>query len=107
INIPAPLGVPPVMPPGRGDGQAAQNAPEQDASVQGRRSAATALGEKLDLDALAEELERYVPKKFPAGRLRIDHDKDSGMFVYKTVDPATGEVLQQYPTDEMLRYISY
>lgn len=114
VNIPASLAVTPVSSSDRpssdrfpGRGEAGHGARPGKSDPASGRAAATALGEKLDLDALAEELERYVPKDFPAGRLQIDRHEDSGMFVYKTVDPATGEVLRQYPTDEMLRYISY
>lgn len=112
INIPASRAVTPFPSPDRPSPVRSEATPgfgperAQGGAMPGQ-TAATALGDKLGLDALAKELERYVPKDFPAGRLQIDHDEDSGMFVYKTVDPATGEVLRQYPTDEMLRYISY
>jgi flagellar protein FlaG len=34
--------------------------------------------------------------------LKIQADKDSGRTVYKVVNPATGEIVYQYPTEEML-----
>ena len=36
-------------------------------------------------------------------RLVIEHDDASGAFVYKTVDRRTGETLQQFPREEVLR----
>jgi len=36
-------------------------------------------------------------------RLVIEEDPDSGLFVYKTVDRRTGDVLQQFPRDEVIR----
>ncbi len=36
-------------------------------------------------------------------RLVIEHDEASGAFVYKTVDRRTGETLQQFPREEVLR----
>ena len=36
-------------------------------------------------------------------RLVIEHDEASGEFVYKTVDRRTGETLQQFPREEVLR----
>ncbi len=113
VNMPASLAVPTVSPAGRVEGAAVQDAIAKDARARpgsnpgGDPAFARSLGNKLDLEALAEELERYMPSNIPEGRLQIDRDEESGMFVYKTIDPNTGEVLRQYPTDEMLRYISY
>lgn len=36
-------------------------------------------------------------------RLVIEEDRDTGAFVYKTLDRATGEVLRQFPREEVLR----
>jgi len=36
-------------------------------------------------------------------RLVIEQDKPTGSFVYKTVDRLNGDVLFQYPSDELLR----
>jgi len=36
-------------------------------------------------------------------RLVIEEDSGSGSYVYKTVDRRTGEVVQQYPQDDLLR----
>ena len=47
-----------------------------------------------------------APAKAPdvqAVRLVIEEDRHSGSFVYKTLDRITGEVLSQYPREEMLR----
>lgn len=38
------------------------------------------------------------------GRLSIDEDKDSGDFVYRVVDASTGEVLNQWPREELLKH---
>ena len=37
-------------------------------------------------------------------RLSIDQDKDSGDFVYRVVDASTGEVLNQWPREELLKH---
>ncbi len=37
-------------------------------------------------------------------RLVIEEDPTSGTYVYKTVDRRTGDVLQQFPRDEVLRF---
>jgi flagellar protein FlaG len=36
-------------------------------------------------------------------RLIIEDDKAAGTFVYKTVDRATGAVVQQYPREQIIR----
>ena len=36
-------------------------------------------------------------------RLVIEEDQASGSYVYKTVDRRTGQVVQQFPRDEVLR----
>src|ERR671916_758446 len=50
-----------------------------------------------------------APAKAPAiqaVRLVIEEDRNSGSFVYKTVDRVSGEVLAQYPREELLRMLS-
>lgn len=39
-------------------------------------------------------------------RLRIDHN-DIGVFVYKSIDPLSGEVKGQYPDEKYLQKLSY
>lgn len=36
-------------------------------------------------------------------RLEIEEDQASGTYVYKTINRRTGEVVQQYPREEILR----
>jgi flagellar protein FlaG len=37
-------------------------------------------------------------------RLVIEQDEASGSYVYKTVDRRTGDVLQQFPREDVLRF---
>lgn len=39
-------------------------------------------------------------------RLSIEHDKATNRYVFKSVDENTGEVLRQYPTEQMLAQIA-
>jgi flagellar protein FlaG len=39
----------------------------------------------------------------PSLRLVIEEAPSSGQFVYKTLDRSTGEVVRQFPREEMLR----
>jgi flagellar protein FlaG len=48
--------------------------------------------------------EREVPIRDSADlRLIIEEDQASGTYVYKTVNRRTGEVVQQFPRQEVLR----
>ncbi|MDR7229717.1 flagellar protein FlaG [Caulobacter sp. BE264] len=55
--------------------------------------------------AQAAEAEKPVDDGPQPGDLRlvIEHDEASGAFVYKTVDRRTGETLQQFPREEVLK----
>jgi uncharacterized FlaG/YvyC family protein len=40
-------------------------------------------------------------------RLRISQDEKMGVFVYQSVDPTSGEVKGQYPSEERLRELAF
>ena len=40
-------------------------------------------------------------------KLSIDIDDDSGLFVYKSIDKQSGEVISQFPAEEVLALIAY
>ncbi|MFZ5834361.1 MAG: flagellar protein FlaG [Pseudomonadota bacterium] len=44
--------------------------------------------------------------KQTATRLSIELDKATNRYIFKTVDPETGEVIRQYPTELMLSQIA-
>jgi uncharacterized FlaG/YvyC family protein len=39
-------------------------------------------------------------------KLTIEIDKDAGVVVYKAIDRSTGQVLRQYPSEEMLKILT-
>lgn len=52
----------------------------------------------------AEAAERALPVKDQADlRLIIEEDPASGSYVYKTLDRRTGEVIHQFPIEQVLR----
>lgn len=61
----------------------------------------------LTLETVAEAIERYIPEALPNTRLSIVHDKQTDLFIYKSVDRDSGEVVRQYPADEILRFIAF
>ena len=61
----------------------------------------------VTLDTVAEVIESYVPQNLPNTQLKIDHDAKADLFVYKAVDRDSGEVIRQYPADDILRFIAF
>jgi uncharacterized FlaG/YvyC family protein len=60
------------------------------------------------LDAAAKVLGDVVKEVIPSNtRLRIDHDDEANSFVYKAVDPKTGEVLNQFPPEQILKVVAF
>ena len=62
------------------------------------------------LERVARVLEDFVPgggdDEEVVTSLKISQDEASGRFVYKTVDDKTGEVVRQFPPEEILNFIS-
>ena len=61
----------------------------------GARPVAKATGEKPEATTSGQGQ--------PDLRLVIEEDKSTGSFIYKTLDRRTGEIVQQYPREEVLR----
>lgn len=40
-------------------------------------------------------------------RLRIEFSNEAGRFVYQSIEPATGKVLDQIPKEEVIRRLSF
>ena len=54
-------------------------------------------------------VERFPPPPAPAPapRLVIEEGPHPGAFVYKTLDPVTGEVIRQLPREELVRLMRH
>lgn len=57
----------------------------------------------------AEVLEEFIPEEELVSntRLRIDKDDETGRFVYYSVDDESGEVIRQFPPENILKFLSY
>lgn len=51
-------------------------------------------------------LKEVLGSDFTSRRLSIAQDEATGRFVYRVIDINTGEVLRQYPPDEILRIVA-
>ena len=87
------------------------NAPDPSAGAKSVEDPAVAVGPASpapgDRNARAADAKAEAPvEKGPQPgdlRLVIEHDDDTGDYVYKTVDRRTGETLQQFPREEILK----
>lgn len=52
-------------------------------------------------------LNKALSLKSTNTKLSIDVDDSSGLFVYKGIDKTTGEVVSQFPAEEILALIAY
>lgn len=59
------------------------------------------------LQAAEKFIDASLPNKPPGTKLRIDLDSDSGRFVYKGVDIKTGDVVIQFPSEDILKLIAF
>ncbi len=61
------------------------------------------------LDRVSSLLEDFVPGDFGSQAetsLQISQDEETGRFVYRSVDVETGEVVRQFPPEEVLNFIT-
>lgn len=61
-----------------------------------------------DPDSKIKDLQRLADEAFEKENLRlsISFDKEAGRFVYRGVDRETGEVVRQYPPEEIIDQIA-
>ena len=59
------------------------------------------------LDKAAATIGKYIPHQPPGTQLRIEKDKSTNLFVYQAVNPKNGEVVSQYPSEQIVKFISY
>ncbi len=60
------------------------------------------------VEALERTLRSLTPKLMnTATRLSIDKDAATGTFVYRAIDRETGDVIHQYPGEDMLAVIRF
>ena len=65
---------------------------------------ATKLPPDRRVAALQQAVERLVRESMPSNaRLQIDQDEDSGTFIYRSVNPDTGEIIAQWPPEQLLK----
>jgi len=65
---------------------------------------ATQLSRAQRVEVLEAAVEKLIRRSLPSNsRLQIEQDKETGTFIYRSVDPETGEVIRQWPPEELLK----
>jgi uncharacterized FlaG/YvyC family protein len=84
----------------------AQNRPQSSpvSPAPGAVNVQSGLAPDQRVEALHAAVEKLIKKSMPANsKLQIDQDKETGTYIYRSVDPNTGEVLRQWPPEELLK----
>ena len=56
------------------------------------------------VEVLESAVEKLIRRSLPSNsKLQIEQDKETGTFIYRSVDPDTGQVLKQWPSEQMLK----
>ncbi len=65
---------------------------------------ATDLARDQRVEVLQAAIEKLIRKSLPANsKLQIEQDKITGTFIYRTIDAETGELIRQWPPEQLLK----
>ena len=77
--------------------------PQPSAAVPGTPNLETNLQPDQRVEVLRGAVEKLIKKSLPTNsKLQIEQDKTTGTFIYRSIDPETGEVIQQWPSEKLL-----
>jgi uncharacterized FlaG/YvyC family protein len=59
------------------------------------------IGQRVEI--LEAAVEKLIRRSMPSNsKLQIEQDRETGTFIYRSVDPETGKVLRQWPPEQLL-----
>ncbi|UTW54194.1 flagellar protein FlaG [Kordiimonas sp. SCSIO 12610] len=78
-------------------------------ALQARRDALELDDSTDPLAQAAEAISEFIPdtEAFANTTLRIEQDEATGRFVYQSIDNASGEVLRQFPPEQILEFLAF
>src|SRR5258706_6795806 len=77
--------------------------PQAAPTLPGAVDTVTNLSPEQRIEVLQEAVAKLIKKSLPANsKLQIEQDKTTGTFVYRSIDPDTGEVISQWPSEKLL-----
>jgi len=86
----------------------AQSRPQDSPVSPAAPNPATNLPTDQRLVALQAVVEKLIKKSLPSNsRLLITQDEETGAFIYRSVDPETGEVITQWPAEQLIKLRQY
>jgi len=68
-----------------------------------------ALAEGDPLEKAGKALEKFIPdvNALPNTKLRINKHDETGHFVYQSIDNDSGEVVRQFPPEDLLEFLAF
>jgi uncharacterized FlaG/YvyC family protein len=82
--------------------------PQASPTLPGAVNTATNLTPEQRVEVLQESVAKLIKKSLPSNsKLQIEQDKTSGTFVYRSVDPDTGEIISQWPSEKLIELRQY
>src|SRR5258706_16247258 len=82
--------------------------PQASPTLPGAVNTATNLTPEQRVEVLQESVAKLIKKALPSNsKLQIEQDKTSGTFVYRSVDPDTGEIISQWPPEKLIELRQY
>jgi len=65
---------------------------------------ATSLRSDKRVEALQQTVESLIRGSMPSNaKLQIDQDEETGAFIYRSVNPDTGDIIEQWPPEQLLK----
>ena len=82
----------------------AQERPQPSSASPAAPDPQTQLAQDKRVLKLQEVVERLVRSSLPSdAKLQIEQDEDSGVFIYRSINRDTGEVIDQWPPEALLK----
>ena len=64
----------------------------------------TQLSRAQRVEVLEAAVEKLIRRSLPTNsKLQIEQDKETGTFIYRSIDAETGEVIRQWPSEQLLK----
>ena len=83
---------------------ATQNRTQTPPALPVAQNSQTDLPPDQKVQALQAAIEKLIRRSVPSTtKLQIHRDKESGTVIYSSVDTTTGEVIRQWPSEELIK----
>jgi flagellar protein FlaG len=87
---------------------AAPTRPQASATAVGAVNPATNLLPEQRVEVLQATVEKLIKKSLPGNsKLQIERDQTTGTFIYRSVDADTGQLIKQWPSEQLLALREY